>query len=85
MADLYKSKVEELATALQREDTRLEASEMLRGLVEAIVLTPQDGQLRIELRGIWPRCWLLPRKRKGCPKRATSSCRFNWLRGLATR
>lgn len=24
---------------------------MLRGLIEAIVLTPQDGQLRIELRG----------------------------------
>ncbi|PYR04278.1 MAG: resolvase, partial [Acidobacteria bacterium] len=32
MADLYRSKVEELAAALQREDTRLEASEMLRGL-----------------------------------------------------
>jgi hypothetical protein len=29
----------------------LEASEMLRGLIEAIILTPQDGQLRIELRG----------------------------------
>ncbi len=51
MADLYRTKVEELADALQREDTRLEASEMLRGLIEAIVLTPQDGQLRIELRG----------------------------------
>ena len=51
MADLYRTKVEELASALQREDTRLEASEMLRGLIEAIVLTPQDGQLRIELRG----------------------------------
>lgn len=51
MADLYRSKVEELAAALQRQDTRLEASEMLRGLIEAIVLTPQDGQLRIELRG----------------------------------
>ncbi len=51
MADLYRTKVEELAAALQREDTGLEASEMLRGLIEAIVLTPQDGQLRIELRG----------------------------------
>jgi hypothetical protein len=44
MADLYRSKVEELAAALQREDTRLEASEMLRGLVESIVLTPREGQ-----------------------------------------
>jgi site-specific DNA recombinase len=51
MADLYRSKVEELAAALQRDDTRLEASEMLRGLIEAIVLTPEKGQLRIELRG----------------------------------
>ncbi len=51
MADLYRSKVEELAAALQREDTRLEASEMLRGLIESIVLTPRDGQLGIELKG----------------------------------
>jgi site-specific DNA recombinase len=51
MADLYRSKVEELASALQREDTRLEASEMLRGLIDLIVLTPEKGQLRIELRG----------------------------------
>jgi hypothetical protein len=56
MADLYRSKVEELASALQREDTRLEASEMLRGLIDSIVLIPDEGQLRIELRGIWPRC-----------------------------
>ena len=43
--------MEELASALQRDDTRLEASEMLRGLIEAIVLTPRDGQSGIELRG----------------------------------
>lgn len=51
MADLYRSKVEELASALQREDTRLEAPEMLRGLIDSIVLIPDEGQLRIELRG----------------------------------
>jgi len=50
MADLYRSKVEELAAALQREDTRLEASETLRGLIDSIVLIP-EGQLRIELKG----------------------------------
>ena len=43
MGDLYRSKVEELASALQREDTRLEASEMLRGLIHSIVLTPEKG------------------------------------------
>ena len=51
MADLYRSKVEQLAEALQRENTRLEASEMLRGLIDSIVLMPEKGQLRIELRG----------------------------------
>ena len=51
MADAYRSKVEELAAALRREDTRLEASEMLRGLIESIVLTPRHGQLGIELKG----------------------------------
>jgi hypothetical protein len=51
MADLYRTKVEELAAALQREDMRLEASETLRGLIDSIVLTPEEGQLRIELRG----------------------------------
>jgi len=51
MTDLYRSKVEELAAALRREDTRSEASEMLRGLIDSIVLTPEKGQLRIELRG----------------------------------
>ena len=51
MADLYRTKVEDLAAALQREDTRTEASETLRGLIESIVLMPEKGQLRIELRG----------------------------------
>jgi hypothetical protein len=36
---LYRSKVEKLAEALERDDTRLEASEMLRGLIDSIVLT----------------------------------------------
>lgn len=51
MADLYRTKVEQLAAALQREGSRLEASETLRGLIDSIVLTPEQGQLRIELRG----------------------------------
>ena len=51
MADLYRAKVEELAAALQRENSRLEASETLRGLIDAIVLIPEGDQLRIELKG----------------------------------
>ena len=51
MADLYRTKVEQLADALQREDSRIEAADRLRGLIDSIVLTPEAGQLRIELRG----------------------------------
>ena len=53
MARIYRAKVTELATALQEPDSRSEATEALRGLVDAIVLTPdQAGEtLQIELRG----------------------------------
>jgi DNA invertase Pin-like site-specific DNA recombinase len=53
MARIYRAKVTELATALQEPDSRPEATEALRGLVDAIVLTPdQAGEaLQIELRG----------------------------------
>jgi hypothetical protein len=51
MADLYRQKVTTLAQALEQRETRTEATEALRGLVDAIVMTPDDGALRIELRG----------------------------------
>ncbi len=51
MADLYRTKVEQLAATLQADGSRLEASETLRGLIDSIVLIPEKGQLRIELRG----------------------------------
>jgi hypothetical protein len=53
MARIYRTKVTELAKALQDPDSRSEATEAVRGLVDAIVLTPdQAGEaLQIELRG----------------------------------
>jgi hypothetical protein len=53
MARIYRTKVAELAKALQESDSRCEATEALRGLVDAIVLTPDEGrkELQIELRG----------------------------------
>jgi site-specific DNA recombinase len=51
MAALYRQKVTTLAEALERSETRTEATEALRGLIDAIVLTPDEGALRIELRG----------------------------------
>src|SRR4029450_2202408 len=51
MAGLYRQKVTALAQALEHPETRTEASEALRGLIYAIVLTPNQGQLQIELKG----------------------------------
>ena len=53
MAAIYRAKVTELARALQEPDSRSEATEALRGLVDAIVLRPDgDGDvLQIELKG----------------------------------
>ena len=51
MAELYRNKVTELARALEHPDGRSEAAESIRGLIDAIVLTPDKGKLRIELRG----------------------------------
>jgi hypothetical protein len=53
MARIYRTKVTELAEALQQPESRLEATEALRGLVDAIVLTPDGSkeELSIELRG----------------------------------
>ena len=51
MADLYRQNVTTLAQALEHPETRTEASEALRGLIDAIVLTPDQGELQIELKG----------------------------------
>ena len=51
MADLYREKVTQLARGLEHEESRTAASEALRGLIDAIVLTPHGGELKIELQG----------------------------------
>ena len=53
MARIYRAKVTELGRALQEPDSRSEATEAPRCLVDAIVLTPDRGgeTLQIELKG----------------------------------
>ena len=51
MADLYREKVTQLARGLEHEESRTAAAEALRGLIDGIILTPQEGELRIELQG----------------------------------
>jgi hypothetical protein len=43
MAELYRQKVTDLAQALEHPDTRTEAAEAIRGLIDAIVFTPAAG------------------------------------------
>ena len=51
LAELYRKHVAALVQALDSEDTRPEAMDVIRSLIEAIVLVPDNGVLRIELRG----------------------------------
>ena len=50
IAEVYRRKVEELHEALKADDSG-PARELVRGLVEAIVLTPENGRLKVEMRG----------------------------------
>jgi hypothetical protein len=51
LAEVYRRKVEDLHHALLSEATRFEAAEVIRSLVDEIVLTPEAGDLRIDLKG----------------------------------
>jgi site-specific DNA recombinase len=51
LAELYRRKVTALHEALDDENTREEAMELIRSLVEAIVLIPDAAGLRVEVRG----------------------------------
>ena len=51
LADLYRHKVDDLHDALNREDTRTEAAEAIRALIDEIRLVPEDGEFKIELFG----------------------------------
>ena len=51
LAEIYRKKVENLTEALNAEETRQEAGEIIRGLIDEIRLVPDGGELRIHLKG----------------------------------
>jgi hypothetical protein len=51
MADIYREKVSGLCEALELEDSRLGATDAIRGLIEVILLEPDGEQLKITLKG----------------------------------
>ena len=50
LAEAYRQKVAELHKALEHPIHAMEAVEKIRALIDAIVLTPEDGKLRVDLR-----------------------------------
>lgn len=48
---LYRDKVGQLTAAFEDETLKAQAFERLRALIEAVVLTPEDGDLAVDLRG----------------------------------
>ena len=51
LTQLYRNKVATLTDALNEEDTRTEAAEAIRALIDEIRLVPEGGTLKIELYG----------------------------------
>ena len=51
LSELYRQKIDKLHETLNHEDIQSEASETIRGLIDEIRLSPDDGNLKIELYG----------------------------------
>jgi site-specific DNA recombinase len=51
LATIYRDTIEKLEASLRQPDTSREAFELIRGLIDAIILTPAEGKLEIEPRG----------------------------------
>ena len=70
LPELYRRKVSELRYLLEHEETRAEAFETIRSLVEVIRLVPENGTLSIELEGDLARIlWL-----SGAQKQTAGAC-----------
>jgi site-specific DNA recombinase len=81
---VYRDKVANLTEAFEDEALRAQAFERIRALIDAVVLTPENGELAIHLRG------KLASMLELCagPQTPTSSasipwrrCKLSWLRG----
>ena len=51
LPELYRNKIGRLAEALNASETVTEAAEIMRGLIDRIVLTPVDGVLKAVMHG----------------------------------
>jgi site-specific DNA recombinase len=51
MAEIYRQRISALHESLQSDETKAEAAEIVRALVDQVTLVPEDGRLAIVLRG----------------------------------
>ena len=51
LAELYRKKVSDLQSVLTGDEADPEAANLVRSLVDKIVLTPSDGKLQVDLAG----------------------------------
>ncbi len=51
MAHLYREKVSALRAALNNENEKAEAAEIIRTLIDEVTLTPHKGELTVDLKG----------------------------------
>lgn len=73
MAGHYRAQVASLVEILNHEDNKAEAAEILRSLVEKIVLTPNaEGKLDVDLHGDLAGILTLSTKKKGRPESRTA-------------
>jgi hypothetical protein len=88
LADLYRQKVADLQSNLSDPAQAPEAFELIRSLVEVVVLTPENGKLEVELRGelagILALCSDAKKPAGRIAKRASLEVQVCWLRGHAT-
>jgi len=81
-ATFCREQVGALHEALQddTEATRLKAGEVLRSLVKEIILTPEAGELKIDVRGDLAGILAISLKTK-TPATGTGVSQLRWLRG----
>ena len=74
LAQIYRAKVDSLLDAFADPANRAEAQEIIRGLIQAVVLTPVDVKLEVELEGDLAAMLLIvqAQKRKDAPEAGLS-------------
>ncbi|TPG10445.1 hypothetical protein EAH84_12740 [Sphingomonas oligophenolica] len=68
LAQVYRGKIERLLDAFEAESGRSEAQELIRSLIDAVVMTPVDGVLHAEVRGDLATMLILASETKKAPK-----------------